>query len=234
MVLCQVEAARLKEVVYPPHLGLLSFTGTLAIYGLDRWVECQHVSVLESRHRGSTWSVWLFTVFLSGSVFFLTPKLDVALVAWLGSLGGLGLLYLAITASCLPSFPTLKELLGAFCFTYLVWGPFSPVRLDIAFFLLGISNFLWSSDQDRKRDHLNGVRSLALKAPHLNLGLARLLALAAALLFFKQWSMQTPFFPMAILHALWPHRRELSIDWAFIPLLWIPLFHLTTSLLLPP
>jgi len=225
MALAQWEAARLSQSPYPRAVLLVTLAGTLGIYGLDRWVERSRRFVTGARHHGHPLS---FAAFASLILLFLglaLPDLNGHLWWWLLCLLALGLIYLAVTAAYLRLFPIGKELVGSLCFSVLVWGWRDSVLWLplLAFFLLGLANFLISSHQDRARDRENHIRSLALIAPSLNSATFRGCALVACLLFILSSGPTSPLPWIALAHGLWPTGRRHAIDWAFLTLLLRPL-----------
>jgi len=215
----------LLGTAYPARLAALTVAGVLAMYGADRAFERRWLAATAARHHAPrSWSC-VFGGIAALSGLFGVSQLAGRDLIWLLILGSAGALYLALTANRLKSQPPLKELTGAFCFAAVVWGAypeFSAGPVD-AFVLLAISNFLWSGCQDRERDLVNGVRSLAVAAPRANVALARGAALLSAALFLAGGYGRSPFPWAAVLHFGWPSRNsEWSIDLALAPLLAAP------------
>ena len=228
MVLAQWEAARLVAVAFPAKILVLTLTGTLAVYGLDRWVERRNQLFTSARHHGNR-KTNLAIAILIGAVFLFTlPGLSQRHWLWLIMLAALGLVYLAVTAAYLRPFPASKELIGSLCFTVLVWGWFNHFELVLVvpFYLIGVANFFISSHQDRVRDRHNQMRSLALVAPRLNTVAFRCCSFAACLLLCVTAGFASPLPWVALAHGLWPCGSRHSIDWAFLPLLVRPLLWL--------
>ena len=220
MVLAQMEAAALAGREYPRHVMLWTVAGTLSIYGMDRLTERRNLTFTAMRHRVQHRSGILVAALIATCAVAALTQTGPRELLWLAALGFSGVAYLALTVNALRGWPLLKEVLGAWCFTCLVWGMLAD-RIDSAVmgvFLLGLSNFCWSSRQDRVRDQKNGIASFAVRAPGANLVLARLGALLAAVLFQFSSGWIQPFFWTALLHAAWPAREDYPIDLAFLPL----------------
>ena len=223
MVLAQWEAGRILDITVSATITQITLAGTMAIYACDRWLENRTLAVTAARHRAPLWTVFLFSFLILGLLLQSVPGLDWQLVKWISILAVAGLCYLFITTGRLKGFPGFKESIGAFCFTFLVWGPIGrPDRpVILAFFTIGLSNFLWSSHQDMQRDKANGLFSLATHWPEENRALARLCAFVSCLGFGIFEGPGTPFFWVATLLLFWPQRTKWSVDWAFLPLLLI-------------
>ncbi len=226
MVLCQLEAALLLGDAFPKHLVFLTFSGVFAIYGLDRFLERHFQEETEARHQGHRLLNMVFLILIPVLAAIALIDLGKIDLVWLAILGLAGFMYLMATLNVIHGFAPVKELLGVFCFTFLVWGrlPFDPLYM-IAFSLMGFSNFLWSGHQDKARDKINGVPSLALLRPGLNLAFARLCAMAAAGVFLGRHGLDSAFFWVSVLHGFWPVGEEFAIDFAFMPLLAVIVFH---------
>ena len=230
MALSQIAAARALGYSFPLPVLLLTLSGTATMYGADRFLERHRQKEIADRHRRVPLWDQVFMVLIVLAGLPILPHLSAKIVIWLAVLGTSGAVYLAVTVRLLPVPPMVKEFLGAFCFTCLVWGllPLEPLPVG-AFFLLGAANFLLSSHADCERDAANGLRSLATVWPALNLWLARMLALVATGLFLYRFGdgigAGMVFVLIAAAHALWPRRKMSHIDLAFCPLLLIlPVF----------
>jgi len=225
MVLSQWQAALLLGLTVPTYLSALTLAGTLTVYGADRWLERRSLSKLEARHR--TWFAFDLPIIMVILVltYFAIPRLTATDLSWLALLALAGSLYLLATVGRLPRLPLLKECIGAFCFTLLVWGRFQPrhVPLTLAFFALGLANFLFSSHGDRHRDAANQIPSLSVISPTLNLVLARCAALIAAVVFWVVGPLNATFPFIALALLVWPAKTKTSVDLTFLPLLALPL-----------
>ena len=225
MVFSQWESARLSGDSVPGRITFLTLAGTLAMYGSDRFLEKARLQAIASRHHLAGPRIFIVLVLALGlpTLAFLSR----AEWFWLLILGATGLLYLTITTRIAPSPPLLKEALGSFCFMFLVWG-LTPIdwRSSLAFWFLGLSNFLWCGAQDKDRDRINGLKSLAIRAPRVNRALARASGLAAAA-WFLAMNPISPFGWCALLHGLWPRQRDWPVDLAFLPLVFAPILYLT-------
>jgi len=220
MTLSQWEAAHLLHVDMPRHLILITLSGVFSIYGADRFLERKLQAFTEARHRGHLVVNSLFLILIPGVALWVAPQLTLPDLIWICILGIAGVCYLLATLNIMIGGGFLKEFLGAFCFTFLVWGRL-PLELGylVAFGLMGLSNFLWSGYQDMPRDRANGVPSFALKKPGLNLLAARLSAMVATVLFLALSGVTSAFFWVSLLHAFWPRKEQAPVDLAFIPLI---------------
>lgn len=225
MVLCQWEAYRLSQQAIPLGLVYITLAGTMAIYGTDHWAERGFQSVLSSRHH-SHWPLD-FIALVAIVILGISGLKHLGLVgfSWLAILGLSGSVYLLTTWGKAFDIPCFKELLGAWCFTYLVWGMLDGGidALRLAFFSMGLANFLHSNYQDRARDHENHLPSFAYDRPVIVRFLAKTFALFSAALF----ALNAGFSPLtfcAIFHFFWPFKNKASIDWAFLPMLATPFF----------
>lgn len=222
MISSQWVAAWSQNRVFPWRVTLLTLAGTASMYGADRMLERRHQVSTALRHQRVPFWDGFFILIILLLVLPILPHLTRELLIWLLVLGLAGAAYLLVTVRLVLVPILTKELLGAFCFTYLVWGilPLDPGTL-CAFYLLSIANFLWSSDADRIRDQANQLKSMACSFPALNRALARVSALSAALLFFLLQGHNALFAWVALAHALWPKPKSPFIDLAFAPLVLI-------------
>lgn len=225
MVFCQWEVTRLFNLPLSAGLFGLTFGGTLCVYGLDHLVESHTQTRLSNRHTATPLVHVLCVLLAMGSFSVGLVYWQPSHLFWLGVLALSGCFYLLTTWSIVPYVPGLKELTGAWCFTFLIWGAFSVGQwtLWIAFFLLGFANFLISGLQDQERDQANRVGSLALQNLRLTQIAARAAALSATLLFTWRLGL-SPFTLCAGLHLVLPYQSRTSIDTGFIPLLLTPFF----------
>ena len=224
MVLSQAEATRLSGQTVPPlYLSSLTAAGTLFVYGADRWLERKALAQLANRHLGLPWVNVLFIIVIATLTLMALPHCTLPDFVWLGMLGVLGLLYLLTTIGRIPAVPALKECLGAACFAVLVWGRVASGfnLMMIGFYFMALSNFLWSSHQDRQRDAMNGIRSLSVRYPVFNIWLARVFALLACGLLLVP-APKSVFVITGLLLACWPKHQKASIDLTFLPLLAVP------------
>jgi len=198
----------------------VTLAGTIAIYGIDHWAERGFQTHLSNRHQ----SHWIFDLFI---VFFVIVSAIFGLLqwrtfgfTWLLILGISGGAYLLTTWAKWIYIPGFKETLGAWCFTYLIWGTLSR-HLDgvqLAFFSMGLTNFFHSSYQDKARDHANALPSIAFNHPKMVKVMSKSFALVSVSLFI--WSTGlSPFTLCALAHLLWPFEIKTSIDWALTPML---------------
>lgn len=226
MVLCQWEVARFLQVPLTPDVWWLTFAGTLAIYGLDRGVERHIQASLAPHHMAPAHFHRLMAIIVAGVLILGLVQIQWAHLPWFMVLGLSGAAYLWVTWGQWAAFPLLKEILGAWCFTFLVWGSFTYQFSGslTAFFCMGLANFLLSSVQDTPRDTVNQVTSFALVFPRLALWLGRLLALVSAGLFFYFMG-PGPFALCALTHAFFPVKSKRSVDWAFLPILTMWFFY---------
>ena len=219
MVLAQWEAARLVGSFVPRAVIYATVAGTLSIYGADRFLERKRMCHTAIRHHAPLVMELISVLFIASATLAALPRFGGREWIWFSVLGAAGALYLAVTVDVVRALPAVKEILGAFCFTYLVWGMLPRKHVFLAFFfMMGLSNFLWSGHQDRERDRKNGLRSLALTAPCLNCRLGRLSALFAGVGFLATAGFSSPFFWVSAIHGLWPFPEKRAIDLAFLPL----------------
>lgn len=205
--------------------------GSAGIYGLDRFLEANFQSHLGQRHRIPIGLHALMLLLVAAG--FVAGLLWASAVPWwwLGLLALLGLAYLLITIPLVPTFPGLKELLGAVCWTTVVYGPHAwpstwvGVAALIGLLLLGFSNFAWASHQDFERDAGNGVVTFSQLDPKLNIEMARITAALSIVAFAFTGSSPNVFQAVALLHGAWQEtRRCYSIDWCFLPLVVVALW----------
>lgn len=215
MVLSQLEAARLSKSAASLPLLAVTASGTLSIYGLDRWYERVRGTANARHQQPIPLEMLLFTI-AGLTALWALPHLHHFL--WLVVLGLLGVFYLIITG--LKRVFGLKELVGAAIFTVLVWGTFPPVPIAIsAFGFLAFSNFCWSSYQDQARDRRQGHQTLAVRFPRQIILAARATAALAFILFLVSDQPFHLFSACALLHLIWPSATRFGIDAAFLPLL---------------
>lgn len=224
MVLCQMEAASACGEYYPLAIAAVTAAGTLGIYFADRAVERYLLQNLSERHRPTPLDAFFPFVILA-LLLVAYPDRDQIGYAWVGMLGSLGLAYVLITAHVVSTPPLLKELLGGWIFSFLVfdWIPGQDILMVLAFLPLATANFMLASHQDRERDLANGLHSLAVRSPLVNQMLARILAMFTAGFFFEYMGLSSLFGWVAITHAGWPSNRH--VDLAFLPLLAAPWFY---------
>ena len=226
MILSQQTAAHAMDRSFPLAISLLTFSGTAAMYGADRFLERLRQKQIADRHRRVPFWDGVFVVCIFLAALPVIPQLSSEILSWLAVLGVAGAFYLAVTVRLLRPPLLLKELLGAFCFSCLVWGLLPLALLPIcAFYMMATANFMLSSHADRQRDAANGLHSLAISHEMVNLWLARFLSIAGASLFFWHFGWTMLFGWVALAHGLWPAGKTDRIDLAFIPLLGIvPIF----------
>ena len=225
MALCRIEAALAANAMPEVRPTAMAFFGTLTVYGADRWLERRRLPNTAERHFSPLWMNGLFIV-----AIFVFGLSQLGYVRggdwlWLLILGIGGALYLAVTVRLLPNAPFVKEMLGAFCFTYLIWGnqPAAETVLVVAFYATGLANFLLAGYQDRVRDATNRMNGTAIRWPRATVPIARGLALAAAIAALWWTRGLSTLGWMALAHAAWPVDGKHSIDGAFFPLLATPL-----------
>lgn len=151
-------------------------------------------------------------IVLCGLQVVALAKVTASLRLWWLSLAVSGSLY-ALIATRRQGWPGLKEGFGAACFTWLVWGSLAwDGKYLGSFWLLGLSNFLWSSHFDRTRDQHNTHQTMATRFPSITTPLARLAAAVSCIL----WAPTDEAFACAaVMHAFWPKNRR-HIDFAFL------------------
>ena len=161
MVLCQWEAYYLAGEDLPIGLVCITLAGTMAIYGTDHWAERGFQKHLSHRHYShKLLDLLIIAAVASLGIAGLVHWSDFG-VSWILILGLSGGAYLLTTWGKWFYLPGFKEILGAWCFTFLVWGTLDRKidGLQVAFFSMGIANFLHSSYQDRHRDHANDLHA---------------------------------------------------------------------------
>jgi len=223
MVASQWDVLRQAGIQPDWNLSFLTAGGTLAIYALDHFTEARTQSHLGLRHFGHPVMhllLGLSTLFLLGLGLW---NLDPMRLYWLFALSLSGLAYLLTTWGKIPYLPLLKEVLGAWCFTSLIWIPFGlPLHTSLpAIFLLGFANFLLASRQDTTRDVGNAIPSFSQNQPRTALWLARCAATGACL-FFALSQPAAPLTFCALAHLAISFSKKIPVDAAFFPLLAVP------------
>lgn len=217
MVLAQWEAAYLTGVTLSFQATALTIAGTLAMYAADRGLERRLVVSQGDRHRHHPRLDKIMIFLVLGFLVLGLSSWQPRVFLWAGILAILGALYLAITVNVIQPPALVKEGVGSLCFTYLVWGLVAGKTVwVVAFFLMGLANFIWSGIQDRERDSINKIPSLAHSSPRLAVVAARTLAVGSGLLFLVLLDRPSWFATVALLHGFWPPRWP--VDWAFLPL----------------
>jgi hypothetical protein len=221
-------------------MGLIAF-GTMAIYGLDRFLEFRFQKQTARRHQvGKLFNLGMLLAVAFGFIFLLSQMASVPWT-WLTLLALLGGAYLSVTLPLIKTIHGVKEVLGALCWVGVVYGPYDPpdslkaFAALIALFLLGFSNFAWAGHQDHDRDAVNNVATLSQLEPALNVEMARIVAAISVAAFAFAGPSPNAFQISALAHGAWiaPWRR-ISVDWCFLPLVITMLLNLTGLLQLLP
>ncbi|MBO1321611.1 hypothetical protein [Acanthopleuribacter pedis] len=201
--------------------AVLAFTGTLALYGLDRFLERRHQRVTAPRHHAPARLNAAMMVLIGAGGLAVAPRIHVNDVIWVGWLVLGGLLYCAVTLGRFRLFPGGKEGLGALCFAAvaLLNHPGSTLWMWPPFLLMGFGNFAWASHGDFARDRANQLTSGGDMPPRWLIPAARFTSVAAALGFWVGNGPWQLFSWVALAQAIRPRDARWNIDWCFVPLL---------------
>jgi len=200
-----------------PTVSWVTLAGCLLIFAADRLAQSRVYHHRALRHQLSSRAQSLLVLVLLLHFVASLSLLDRDHWPWLAMLGVAGAGYIGVSANRIPSFPGFKEVLGACCFTLVVWGvwPDASWGLWSSFFMLALSNLTWSSWHDRIRDANNRHRTCATRYPRTTRIIARV---AAAMSLPLWWLSSHPVWLIcSLLHLCWvPQKRH--IDLAFLPL----------------